>query len=80
MKLSAYLRRFPKEGSRLARRLGVSHAAVSEWKKGRKRPAFPRAVELEIETEGMVPVEDSRPDLARMVRYLRQSGPRQPKR
>ncbi|MDS4070225.1 MAG: Cro/CI family transcriptional regulator [Candidatus Competibacter sp.] len=54
--------RFPGRRSDLARRLGVSHTAVSKWVK-EGRPPVGRVLEIERATEGRVNRHVLRPDI-----------------
>lgn len=48
----------------LAQRLGVSSAAVGQWKNGERRVPAERCPEIERATAGAVRCEDLRPDVA----------------
>lgn len=54
--------RFPGRRSDLARRLGVSHTAVSKWLKEGRPPAG-RVLEIERATEGRISRHSLRPDI-----------------
>lgn len=56
----------------LAQRLGVTPAAVGQWKSGERRVPAERCPEIERETNGAVRCEHLRPDVAWAV--LRQQG------
>ena len=51
----------------LARRVGVSSQAVSQWLSGVTRPSLENAKAVEAATEGAVRWRDIRPDIARLV-------------
>ncbi|WP_307697996.1 transcriptional regulator [Variovorax paradoxus] len=48
----------------LAHRLGVTPAAVGQWKSGERRVPAERCPEIERETGGVVRSEELRPDVA----------------
>ena len=57
----------------LARRIGVTKAAVWQWENETKVPAE-RCIDIERATEGAVRCEALRPDLAERWAYLRGSS------
>lgn len=65
MDLSAFFQRSGRgAAARIARALRVSPVTVSDWSK-RKKPVPPdRCPAIEVETNGEVPCESTRPDVA----------------
>ena len=57
----------------LARRIGVTKAAVWQWENETKVPAE-RCIDIERATDGVVTCEELRPDLADRWAYLRGSA------
>jgi DNA-binding transcriptional regulator YdaS (Cro superfamily) len=51
--------------------LGVSGPTVHEWKSGKSKVPFVRAIQLERLSYGAVRAEEFRPDLTSEIQYLR---------
>ncbi len=62
MDLNSYLSN-PGDGSRLARKLGVSPVLVSQWRNGVRPVPADRCPDIERATNGVVMCEDLRPDV-----------------
>jgi DNA-binding transcriptional regulator YdaS (Cro superfamily) len=61
----------------LAQRLGVTPAAVGQWKSGERRVPAERCPEIERATSGAVRCEDLRPDVAWDVLRMQTAQPPQ---
>lgn len=55
----------------LSRRLGVTSAAISQWKNGDRPIPAERCPDIERATDGQVTCEELRPDLSEQWSFLR---------